>query len=87
MTRSMEDDIKHSLSRSSIIKLLDKAPPYKHCKWIYGEGRDREFCRNPVMNGMSWCGKHVEEVFQPTALRRRVLNEQERKMVKQKAEG
>ena len=87
MTRSMEDDIKHTLSRRSIIKLMDEAPRYSHCKWIYGEGRNREFCRNPVMNGMSWCSKHTEEVFQPTALRRRALKDQERKMVKQRAEA
>lgn len=31
------------------------------CQWLYGEATDRNFCREPVRPGTSWCAGHYKQ--------------------------
>ncbi len=35
----------------------------RHCQWLYGEPRERNFCETPVGLGEVWCQKHKELVY------------------------
>ena len=87
MARSMENGNKHVQPRSDVVKMADKEPCFSHCQWIYGEGSDREFCRNSAEQGMPWCRQHMVKVYVPASQRQKTLDKLEKQLEMQKAEG
>ena len=65
---------------SSIIKLSDGEPVFRHCQWLFGEGIDRNFCRKTVARGEIWCQNHLQIVYMPQFVRKRTLKKMNKKV-------
>ncbi len=63
MEHSKENDNKASRPRRAVARFADGEPTFSHCQWLYGEARDREFCRNRAEPGKVWCRHHMEVVY------------------------
>jgi hypothetical protein len=60
---SMEKIEKPTQRWKDVVNSAEKEQTFEHCQWLYGEGRNREFCRNPVEPGRVWCRRHMKLVL------------------------
>ena len=65
------------------LRLSDSEPTFRHCQWLYGNGRDRNFCHEPVRRGEVWCEKHGKRTHASAAAQKRFDN----KLEKQEQKG
>lgn len=50
--------LRHCKSEEKPRRDLGTFAPVKTCQWLYGEGKDRNFCGEEVQPGSSYCAKH-----------------------------
>ena len=68
---SLREHLMGRKHNSPILKLSDVEPTFRHCQWLYGDGRDREFCCEPVGRGEVWCGKHGKQIYASAAVQKK----------------
>ncbi len=51
------------------LKLSAIKPKFRHCQWLYGDGRDRKFCCEAVGRGEVWCEKHGKQIYASAAVK------------------
>jgi Tfp pilus assembly protein PilF len=59
---------------SPSLRLSDVEPTFRHCQWLYGNGRDRNFCCELVRQGEVWCEKHRKRIFASAAVQKKFDN-------------
>ena len=67
--------------------MADEEPRFNHCQWLYGEGHDRKFCRNPAERGQSWCSQHMEKVFVSASFRQKAVDKLYKKLKEHETKG
>ena len=63
-----------------VVNSAEKEQTFDHCQWLYGEGRNREFCRNPVEPGRVWCRRHMKRVYMRVSLPQKAEERLEKKL-------
>ena len=76
----MENVEKQPQTRGLRINSEEEERAFAHCQWLYGEGRDREFCRDPVEPGRVWCRRHTEIVYKPASQWHKAREKLEKKL-------
>ncbi len=79
----METVEKHSKRQAPRTDTEGKERMFAHCQWLFGEGRDREFCRNPTEPRQMWCLEHMKAVYVPASKRQKAEEMLEKKMIDQ----
>ena len=68
---------------SPSLRLSDGELAIRHCQWLYGDGRNRKFCRKPLVPGEVWCEKHGKRIYASAAVKKKF----EKILEKQMQEG
>lgn len=81
----MENVGKQPQSEVPITNSEEEGRAFAHCQWLYGEGRNRKFCRNPVEPGRDWCRRHMVKVYLPASQHQKALERPKEKLEMNKA--
>ena len=76
----MEYVEKQPQPQGSLTDSEEEGRAFDHCQWLYGDGRNREFCGDVVEPGRLWCRRHMEIVCIAASQRKKAEEKLEKKL-------